>query len=276
MTTVITRTPAASGTFYPAAPGRLRADVRALLRTTRAPRPVPALLAPHAGFAWSGAVAGAAFAAAAIPATCVILAPNHTGRATAPDGASLLLSRTYRTPLGDVPPDETLGAAIRERAAGLVAEDLVAHAGEHAVEVLLPFLQMRNPEVRIVPLVLWLGDWERSARLARAIADAVSERDDVLVIASSDMSHYEPADAAEAADALALERVEALDGEGLLRVAAERRIAMCGRVPVACACEYARLRGGARGEVLAYAHSGLVDGDHARVVGYAAALLGTA
>lgn len=273
------RPPAVSGSFYPSLPARLRADVRGYLDAGVQPRRAPAVIAPHAGYMYSGVTAGVAFAAAAIPATCVVLAPNHTGRAIVPEGGSLLVSRQYRTPLGDVPVDDALAAAIVERASPLVGDDAIAHAGEHAVEVIVPFLQVRNPEVRLVPLVLGWTDWDRTRRLAAAIAGAIGARDDVLVVASSDMNHYESAAVSERKDMIALEQVAALDGEGLLRVTREQHITMCGRVPAACACEVVRLRrdkaaGGARGEVIAYSHSGQVTGDHERVVGYAAVLLG--
>lgn len=276
--TLPTRTPAVSGTFYAALPGRLRADVRGFLGE---PAPgsgasVPALVAPHAGHVYSGATAGAVFAAARVPATVVLLAPNHTGRVTAVGGGSILLGRAYRTPLGTVDVDEELGRAIMQSAGPLLAEDLVAHAQEHAVEVLLPFVQMRNPGARLVPIVLRWEDWGRARRLAHAIGDAVGTRDDVLVVASSDMNHYESAAVGERKDAIALERMVALDGEGLLDAARREGITMCGRVPAAVACEYARLRGGTMGRVVAYSHSGLVNGDESRVVGYAGVLLGAA
>jgi AmmeMemoRadiSam system protein B len=224
---------------------------------------------------YSGATAGAAFGAVEVPATCIILAPNHTGRALAREGGSLLVDTAYRTPLGDVEPDASLGTALRERAEPLLVEDPVAHAEEHGVEVLLPFLQMRNESLRVVPLVLGWSDWERTRRLARAIHDVIGDRDDVLVVASSDMNHYETAAASADKDTAALERIVALDGEGLLDITEQRHISMCGRVPVACALEIARLGGDTSVEIVGYSHSGLVNGNNDRVVGYAAALIGT-
>jgi AmmeMemoRadiSam system protein B len=270
------RTPAVSGTFYPALPGRLRADVRGYLAAgTVAPKRALGVLVPHGGYIYSGATAGAAFAAVDIPGTCIVLAPNHTGRGRTRHGGSLLVDTAYRTPLGDVEPDTELGAALQKRAHPLLIEDPLAHAEEHGVEVLLPFLQIRNPAVRVVPLVVGWGDWERTSRLAHAIHDVIAARDDVLLVASSDMSHYEPATASADKDALALERIVALDGEGLLQVTVSHQISMCGRVPVACALEVARRAGHARAEIVGYSHSGLVNGNHDRVVGYAAALIGT-
>ena len=270
------RTPAASGTFYPSLPGRLRADVRAFLaRAALPPKRARAVLAPHGSYMYSGATAGAAFGAVEVPATCIVIAPNHTGRALAREGGSLLVDTAYRTPLGDVEPDAALGAALRQRAEPLLVEDPVAHAEEHGVEVLLPFLQMRNESVRVVPIVLGWSDWERTRRLARAIHDVIGDRDDVLVVASSDMNHYETAAASTDKDTAALERIVALDGEGLLEITQTRHISMCGRVPVACALEVARLGGTGSSEIVGYSHSGMVNGNHDRVVGYAAALIGT-
>ena len=270
------RTPAVSGTFYPALPGRLRADVRGFLEQgTSPPKRALGILVPHGGYTYSGATAGAAFAAVEVPATCIILAPNHTGRGRARQGGSLLIDTAYRTPLGNVEPDAELGAELQKRAHPLLIEDPLAHAEEHGVEVLLPFLQMCNEAVRVVPLVVGWDDWDRTRRLAQAIHDVIAGRDDVLLVASSDMNHYEPATASTDKDAAALERIVALDGEGLLEVTRTRHISMCGRVPVACVLELARLAGRKRAEVVGYSHSGLITGNHDRVVGYAAALIGT-
>ena len=270
------RTPAVSGTFYPALPGRLRADVRGFLEQgSTPPKRAVGILVPHGGYMYSGATAGAAFAAVEVPATCIILAPNHTGRGRARQGGSLLIDTAYRTPLGNVEPDAELGAELQRLAHPLLIEDPLAHAEEHGVEVLLPFLQMRNETVRVVPLVLGWDDWERTRRLAHVIHDLIKERADVLLVASSDMNHYEPAAACTDKDAVALERIVALDGQGLLEVTRARHISMCGRVPVACALEVARRAGLERAEVVGYSHSGLINGNHDRVVGYAAALIGT-
>jgi len=270
---VPTRHPAVGGTFYPSLPGRLRADLRTYMSKALPPRSAHAVLAPHPALLYGGHVGGAVFGALRVPETVVILSPNHTGRGTALEGGSILLGRAYRTPLGDVQPDLELGHAIVERAAPLLVEDIVAHSEEHGIEVLLPFLQMRNPRVAIVPIIVGWKDWARSRTLATAIADAVGDRD-VLVVASSDLTHYESAAEAEAKDALALDQIVALDGEGLFREVAIHRISMCGVAATATACEYARIRGATEGELVSYSHSGIVNGDTHRVVAYAGALLG--
>ncbi len=272
-----TRPPAASGTFYPALPGRLRADVRRYLEMANTTaRRVRAVLAPHAGYMYSGAVAGSAFAAAEIPNTCVLIGPSHSADAYGRETGAILLETSYRTPLGAVPVDVELGTVIMKAAGGMLIEDAAAHAREHCLEVLLPFLQVRNPEVRIVPILFDGGDWERARTLARAIASSVRRRDDVLIVASSDMNHFEPAALTVDKDTMVLDRIITTDGEGLLDTANEHRIAMCGRIPVACALEASRELGAHVGEVVGYGHSGVVDGRDDRVVGYAAALIGIA
>ena len=270
---VPTRHPAVGGTFYPSLPGRLRADLRTYMSRAQTPRSAYAVLAPHPALLYGGHVGGAAFGALVVPDTVIILSPNHTGRGTAIQGGSILLGRAYRTPLGDVQPDVALGEALVERAAPLLVEDMVAHAEEHGIEVLLPFLQMRNSKVSIVPIIVGWNDWRRSRSLAVAIAETVGDRD-VLVVASSDLTHYETAAEAEAKDSLALDQIVALDGEGLFREVALNRISMCGVAATATACEYARIRGGVSGELVSYSHSGVVNGDTHRVVAYAGALLG--
>jgi AmmeMemoRadiSam system protein B len=274
---IASRTPAASGTFYASLPDQLRKDVHDYLELANVtPRAATGVLAPHAAHRYAGATAGAAFASVDVPGTCVVLAPNHTGRSGAAEGGSILLETAYSTPLGVVEPDLELGRALVERARPLLAEDRLAHENEHAVEVLLPFLQIRNSAVQIIPLILAWSDWNRTARLARAIHEATDGAAGVLVVASSNMNHYEPANLTADKDTLALDRVLLLDGEGLLREVAAHGISLCGCVPLACALEVARLAGKHTGEVVAYSHSGVVDGEHERVVSYAAARLGVA
>jgi len=173
-------------------------------------------------------------------------------------------------------PDDDLAAAIVQRTGGLLVEDPVAHDEETAIEVVLPFLQVRNPNVTIVPILLDWSEWAPVRTLAHAIAAAIGDRDDVLVVASSDMNHSESESVTADKTALALDRVVATDPEGLLAVTAEHHISMCGRTAVACALEVARIRGRHVGEVVGYAHSGVATGATDAVTGYAAALIGLA
>ncbi|HET7458887.1 MAG TPA: AmmeMemoRadiSam system protein B [Gemmatimonadaceae bacterium] len=276
------RPPAAAGTHYPATAARLRADVQGFLDDAEAvtgrevqPRRALGLVVPHAAFAVSGPTAGVGFASVEVPATCIVLAPRHGTPAVAGSAAAVLLERPYSTPLGAVAVDRALGAAIVGEARGLVREDAVPHDGEYSVEVLLPFLQARNPDVRVVPIIVPFDDADSVRRLASAIAAAIGERRaDVLVVASSNMTHGEPVKVAADRDAVALDRIVALDGPGLLAVAKRDGISMCALGAVAVACEVSRARGGTDGELVAYSHSGFATGDVGRVVGYAAVLLG--
>jgi len=207
----------------------------------------------------------------ALPALIVILAPNHTGVCRAPGGASLWEEGAFRTPLGDVPVDAPCAAALRA-ASPLVGVDHHAHRGEHAIEVLLPFLQVLRPDARIVPLILAWDAWDRASELGNALARLVREAaEPILLVASSDLNHYEPAAVTEQKDARALDAVTALDGAELLARCRRERISMCGRAPAATVIAAARALGATRADVVDYRHSGWVSPkgtDASQVVGY--------
>ncbi|HEX9282819.1 MAG TPA: AmmeMemoRadiSam system protein B [Gemmatimonadales bacterium] len=273
------RAPAVSGRFYPGTRPQLERVVRELLAAVPDVRPPPAparaAVAPHAGYVYSGLTAAHVFARLDVPPVVVILAPNHTGVCRAPGGASLWEAGAFRTPLGDVPVDEPLADALL-RASPLVGLDHAAHAQEHAVEVELPFLQARRADVRIVPLVLAWDAWEGCEALGRVLAALVGRWPErVLLLASSDLNHYEPASVNERKDRRALEALAALDGAELLARCRRERISMCGRAPAATVLAATRALGeaggaggAARAEVVHYSHSGMVTGDDDAVVGY--------
>ena len=268
------RAPAASGRFYPADPTRLADEVDALCRDARAetgsaaPAPAIAAIAPHAGYAYSGPTAARVFVRVALPRVTVIVAPNHTGVWRAPGGASLVRRGAFRTPLGDVAVAEDFGGALLA-AEPLVSEDADAHRGEHAVEVELPFLQRLRPDARIVPLVLAFADWGPCRALGDTLARLVRAwPEPVLLVASSDLDHYEPAFVSERKDARALSAVEALDGAELLARCEREDISMCGRGAAATVLAAATTLGATRAAVVDYRHSGQVTGDLERVVGY--------
>ena len=227
-----------------------------------------AAIAPHAGYVYSGVTAAHVFARLDVPRVAVILGPNHTGRCRAPGGASLWEQGAFATPLGLVPVDADFAAALLA-ACSLVAVDHQAHRDEHAIEVQLPFLQLRAPSLSIVPLVLAWDGWEQARELGDALASVVQQwREPVLLLASSDLNHYESAAVSELKDAQALAAIRALDGEELLRRCREERISMCGRAAAATVLAAAHKLGSTRAEVVDYRHSGWVSGDEARVVGY--------
>ena len=273
------RPPAVSGRFYPSDPAELRATVATLLADARSAvrpsdRPAVGVIAPHAGYIYSGRTAAAVFAQVTIPGLVIILAPNHTGLSDAEGGVSLWEAGAFRTPLGDVPIEAELAQALLEISRGVVSVDHEAHRAEHAVEVELPFLQMLRSDVRIVPLVLAWDSWEPARQLGDILARLVrAAGEPVLLLASSDLNHYEPAAVSEAKDARALEAVTALDGDELLARCKRERISMCGRGPAAAVIAAARALGATRADVVDYRHSGWVSGDNARVVGYAGVVI---
>ena len=267
------RPPAVAGQFYPEDPAELTDLVLGFLRGVPAEaRSVRGAMVPHAGLVYSGACAAQVLGRLAVPATVVIIAPNHSG-AGEPGKAALWARGAFRTPLGLVPIAEPLADRLATGSA-LIAEDRGAHRWEHAIEVELPFLQVLAPGTKIVPLVLAWDDWPSSRQLAHELAAVLAAwPEPVLLLASSDMTHYEPAEVAARKDAVALGHLERLDAEGLLHACAAGHITMCGRVPAAVVAEATRLLGATTGTVVDYRHSGLVNGDDESVVGYAGVLL---
>ena len=268
------REPAVAGRFYPGRPAELREMIeRMLAETSGEPQPARGGVVPHAGLLYSGSCAARVFNQVSIPPVVVILAPNHTGRYENVGGAGAWDSGAFETPLGALSVDEDFVTRL-EAACPLVAHDPAAHRWEHAVEVELPFLVMLAPESRIVPLVLAWDDWAKSRTLACALAGVVRESpDDVLLLASSDMTHYESAGRAAAKDRMALDAVERLDAEGLLAVCHRENVTMCGRAPAAVVLEATRQLGAERAEVVDYRHSGWVTGDDSSVVAYAGVVI---
>jgi MEMO1 family protein len=269
------RAPVVSGRFYPETPAQLDRTVRELLAAVGDARVAPArgAVAPHAGYVYSGLTAAHVFARVDVPPIVVILAPNHTGICRAPGGASLWEAGAFRTPLGDVPVDEVFARALLA-ASPLVGSDHAAHAQEHAVEVELPFLLARRADVRIVPLILAWDAWEGCRELGEALARLARRWPErVLLLASSDLNHYEPAATSQRKDRRALDAVVALDGAELLARCRAERISMCGRAPTATVVAAARMLGAAHADVVHYSHSGMVSGDDDAVVGYGGVLI---
>jgi AmmeMemoRadiSam system protein B len=267
------RRPAVAGQFYPADPDELLKLVAACLDgVPDEARHCRAAIAPHAGLVYSGRCAGAVFGRLRLPPTVVILAPNHTGICRSP-GASLYRQGAFETPLGAVPVDAALSEALLH-ASDLVAHDPAAHQFEHAIEVELPFVVTRAAASAIVPIVIAWDDWARTIALADALVSVVSSwPTEVLLLASSDMTHYESASEAEIKDRAALEAIAALDGQALLETCARRRITMCGRVPAAAVLDAARRLGASKAELVDYRHSGEVTGEHSSVVSYAGVVI---
>lgn len=268
------RRPAVAGTFYPSKPAELQRMVQGMLnRVDAEPAAVTAGIAPHAGLIYSGESAANVFKRIDFPPLVVILAPNHTGRGDNMGGAGAWSRGAYGTPIGDHPIAADFMARL-ENQCSLVAHDPAAHMYEHSIEVELPFLSLLSPSVPVAPIVLAWSDWGPCRQLADALVRVISETEHrVLLIASSDMTHYESADSAARKDRLALEAVERLDGRELLHRCATERISMCGRAPAATVLEAARQLGATRAQVVDYRHSGWVTGDDSSVVAYAGVVI---
>jgi MEMO1 family protein len=276
------RKPAVAGYFYPAEPSVLRAAMERLLAPPVDTQPVKAVVSPHAGIQYSGAVAGAVYAYLRVPEVFLLLGPNHAGL-----GPPMALNTEgeWETPLGTVSIDDELAAALIE-AAPRIQEDSVAHAREHALEVQLPFLQAIGTAFRIVPLLLGLLSYDVCAELGHAIARTVHGTGrSVVIIASTDMTHcgrsyrhLPPAGMTAHAfacqeDRYAVERIVALDPLGLYRVVRERNITMCGFIPTTVALLACQELGATSATLVRYTTSGEVSGDRDTAVGYAGVLI---
>lgn len=260
------RQPAVAGQFYTNSAEQLRSELAAMIPVAGEKRKVLSIIAPHAGYMYSGAVAGRGYGRIEIPSTVLILGPNHHGVGAA---AALYPDGEWLTPLGTVPINDRLNGIIRKHVP-LVQFDSVAHQFEHSLEVQVPFIQYLCPDASIAALCLGHGDYAAVQQIGEGIAAAIREYgQEVLIVASSDMTHYESAEAARRKDNQALERVLALDPEGLLRICRSEHITMCGVVPSAVMLVAARALGARQAELVNYATSGDVTGDNRQVVGYA-------
>lgn len=255
------REPFFQGSFYP----RTRAECeRALAKfeaEAKESRDARAVISPHAGWIYSGATAAHAFAALKKAPTVVILSPSHSG-SRVPVATS---AEDWRTPLGTIELDRALAEELA--GSGAAAFDESAHDGEHAIEVLLPFVQHYFPDSKFVPLVFADQSLERALEVAAALAKSEC---DFSVVASSDFTHYEPAGAARRKDDELLRALRSMDAKGFYDAIRATGATACGYAPVACAASWAKAAGAKRGELLHFSNSGDASGDYSSVVDYAA------
>jgi AmmeMemoRadiSam system protein B len=262
------RHPAVAGRFYPRDAEALREEVRSYLSHASQHTPVRALacLVPHAGYMYSGHVAGAVFAGLEIPQLCLVLCPNHTGMGRA---LAIVSEGAWETPLGNVAIDRAFAASLKQRCP-LLQEDSSAHRNEHAAEVELPFLQMRQPQLKFVPIALGTGKFDALEQLGDAIADVIAAQNaNILIVASSDMNHYESDAITRVKDHSAIAPILSLDARSLYDVVTQQNISMCGFGPAVTMLTAAKKLGAKSAELVKYATSGDVSGDRDLVVGYA-------
>jgi hypothetical protein len=262
------RQAAVAGHFYKGSSSGLRGQVEGFLVPGTKKIKALGIVSPHAGLVYSGSVAGAVYSRIVLPGTFVLIGPNHTGLG-AP--VSLMAKGQWETPLGTVRIDEQLAASILSRAR-LIREDTLAHLKEHSLEVQLPFIQALREEFTIVPIQMMDTRFETCVALGNAVAEAIrdrSEGQDVLIVASSDMSHYISADDAKKKDHMAIKRILDLDAQGLYSTVRDEEITMCGYGPTVAMLTACKALGATRAELVKYTNSGEVSGDYDQVVGYA-------
>lgn len=260
------RPPAVAGQFYPGRAEVLLHDIREYTTTNAAKRPALGCVVPHAGYMYSGRIAGAVYASLQLPKRYVILCPNHTGV-----GAPLAINSigAWETPLGEIPVDSEL-AEILKGAFPLLAEDRLAHRAEHALEVQLPFLQTLVKTFQFVPITVGTSRLDVLQQLGQAICESLRKLPEpAMVIASSDMNHYESDSITRVKDHKAIDRILAVDPEGLYETIQREHITMCGYGPAVAMLTAAKSLGAIRAELVRYATSGDISGDKDWVVGYA-------
>lgn len=264
------RRPVVAGQFYPAQASRLSEMISGMVDATAEKEEVIGLVSPHAGYPYSGPVAAAVISRVKFKDTFVILGPNHTGMGKT---LSIMTGGSWETPLGSIDIDAELAGQILATSKYLEDDDK-AHQYEHSIEVQIPFLQYFKKDFRIVPITFSYHSPAAYKEVGREIAQAVKglERD-VVIIASSDMTHYEPQESAEQKDSKAIEAILDLNENELLRRVDEFGISMCGYAPTVALITAAKELGATRAELVRYQTSGDTTGDYSAVVGYAGIII---
>jgi len=260
------RLPAVAGRFYPGGAEQLRAEVAEYTQVSGEKLAALGCIVPHAGYMYSGHVAGAVFARLELPRRYIILCPNHTGRG---EPLAVMSEGRWETPLGEARVDGELASALKA-AFPLLCEDAEAHRDEHALEVQLPFLQNLLPDFSFVPIAIGTSRYDVLEQLGVAIAAVLGgQNEPVLVVASSDMNHYDSDEITRIKDRRALDRILELDPRGLYDVVTKQQVTMCGFGPAIAMLTAAKQRGATSAQLIKYATSGDISGDRALVVGYA-------
>lgn len=273
------RQPVVAGQFYPADPRELTKLIEKcysheigpgkLPKLEKGPRKIVAAMVPHAGYIYSGPVAAHTYSRVASdgkPDTFILIGPNHTGMGAA---VAMMVEGRWKTPLGEVSINKELAEAIQGKT-NVIERDRTAHFYEHSIEVQLPFLQhIFGAEFDFIPICMALQDEERSKKVADAITDRC-KGEDVVVLATTDLTHYESYDSAKEKDQKAINAILELDTDALYSTIRKLDISMCGYGPTSVAIEAAKGLGAEKAELLKYATSGDVTGDKYQVVGYGA------
>jgi AmmeMemoRadiSam system protein B len=262
------RLPAVAGRFYPSHPAELTALIHNYVVSDpdKPPVRVTACLVPHAGYVYSGHVAGAVLARISLPGKIIILGVRHYPRG---EPAAILSSGAWRTPLGDARIDEPLAEALK-KTCPLLREDSVAHSTEHSLEVQLPFLQVLAPDFTFVPVALGTVQFESLVSVGEGIAHVLeASKENVLLLTTSDLNHYEDDATTRIKDRKAIEQLLALEPRGLFDTCRSEEISMCGLGPATAMLIALNALGVKNSELVKYATSADASGDRGAVVGYA-------
>jgi len=261
------RKPAVGGYFYPGSEDALKKMVAGMLDTEIEKEKAICVVSPHAGFEYSGSVAGAVFSSAEIPETFVILGPSHR---PIQSRVAIMTEGAWETPLGEAQIESSLAELIMSHSP-LIEKDEIAHVHEHSLEVQLPFIQYLREDVVIVPVCLsYHLSFKELEDLGRAIAKGIKGfKKDVLIVASTDMSHYVDQSVAKEKDFLAIDRILELDAQGLHDTVERENISMCGFQPTTSALVASKELGAEKAMLIKYQTSGDRTGDYSEVVGYA-------
>ncbi|MBD3425992.1 MAG: AmmeMemoRadiSam system protein B [Candidatus Omnitrophica bacterium] len=263
------RQPAVAGQFYPGNRQALVEQMQKLISGSVNKKDVVGAMVPHAGYMYSGRVAGEVYSRLTSSETYVVISPNHTGYGS----RFAVSSESWNTPIGEVEVDAELVDLVRKNT-DLVEDDPEAHVYEHSVEVQIPFIQTVAPKAKILPLTVQRAGIEQLCEVSGALSTSVKDlQRDVTVIASSDMTHYESRRSASEKDKLAIQKILDLDPEGLIEMVEARNISMCGYVPVAMMLMYSKDMDAGESELIRYTDSGEVTGDTEQVVGYAGIII---
>lgn len=264
------RLPAVAGKFYPSSARELSALIEKYSQASpdRPPATYRACLVPHAGYVYSGQVAGAVFARIALPKRVIVLGVRHFPRG---DDVAVYLEGSWRTPLGDSQIDASLASEIA-RACPIMQEDSVAHQQEHSLEVQIPFLQVLSPGFRFVPIAIGTLDYETLSEVGVALANTLTAHPDVFLLTTSDLNHYEDDSTTREKDTLAIDKLLTLDPRGLYDTCRKNSISMCGLGPALAMLTALRQIGANGAELVAHTTSAEVSGDTRSVVGYAGLL----
>lgn len=264
------RKPAVAGYFYPREKEALQKAVLKYLKHPVQSKNILGLGAPHAGYIYSGATAGHTYASVILPKKYIILGPSHTGMGAE---VAIMTNGEWETPLGNVPIDSDLAQKLMTHS-NLFTEDSEAHSREHSLEVQLPFLKSKRPDFSFVPVCIQYIPFKECEALGQSIARVIQKSgEDILMIASTDMNHHENQETTIKKDNLAIQKILALDPEGLYRTCEDNGITMCGMIPTTVMLVACKEIGAISAELVEHTTSGEAAGDYNSVVGYAGFLI---